>query len=159
MLPQKFYPPIGLDNSYYIWELRAILGVSIRTIYRLLKNYKITSSYEHLGRKTNRKVSLISLLPIAQSKCFKKYVKRIKENEVKDNENTQQEDPGYYQNLPASKLHLMLKTPIQLVQRKLINLKPVELEDAVRAGLIPTVIVKNTLYVAPWYYIELQHRR
>lgn len=143
---KKFYNPIEGDDSYYLFELQYILGVSRRTLYRIVKTIK-APTYK---RKRRRKIKTIELLQIVGTTWFKKYIKKLRQTEEKDNENTLITfEIDYYAKLPRSKRNLMLKRPHQLVHDGLVSLTINQVQDAIFAGLIPTFEVAGTCYIQP----------
>ncbi len=142
---KKFYNPIEGDDSYYLFELSYILGVSRRTLYRIVRTIKAPI----LKIKRRRKIKTIELLQIVGTTWFTKYIKKLRQMEVKDAENTLITcEIEYYSKLPQSKRALILKTPQQLVYDGLVSLTINQVQDAIFAGLIPTIEVAGTCYMS-----------
>lgn len=149
-----FYATTEPNRSFYLFELAYILGVSTRTIYRLLKAVGVKPSNK---RRKNRKVYLTELLNIVGTSFFKRYIKLLKLS----NTVTAVSVCYDYSSVTLSQIHLMFKTPLELIASGVLNIQEEDVEDAIYCGLLPTIKINGEIFVHPNYLLskEINYER
>lgn len=150
----SFYSTNEPNLSFYLFELAYILGVSKRTIYRLLKAVGVKPPNK---RRKNRKVYLTELLNIVGTSFFKRYIKLLKLSNTVTAVSASHE----YSSIPPSQIHLMFKTPFELISSGVLNIQEEDVDDAIFCGLLPAIKINGEIFVHPNYllYKEINYEK
>ena len=149
-----FYATTEPNRSFYLFELAYILGVSSRTIYRLLKAVGVKPPNK---RRKNRKIYLTELLNIVGTSFFKRYIRMLKLSNTVTAVSVCHE----YSSVPPSQIHLMFKTPFELISSGVLNIQEEDLYDAIFCGLLPAIKINGEIFVHPNYLLskEINYER
>ena len=152
----KFYDTDNDGCSYFFFELINILGISRRTMYRIISKYGIKS---YRSFKNHSMYRLVDLIGLAHSKAFRKYVGRLKAENIRDDSDVPYGIvEKFYLDLPLSKLNLLLLRVEDAVRGNVFGLNAEELDNAIFSRLIPIITVDNEKYINPDFLYEFKRR-